>query len=90
MTVDKHPNYWAIWAWLAVLTVVEIFYARISALPDIVILLGLLIMALWKAVMVALYFMHVRFEGTRLRLVVLAPLPLTVPIVLAVITEYFW
>lgn len=90
MTVDKHPNYWAIWAWLAFLTIIEIFFAQIPWIPRMGILLGLIGMAVAKAVLVAMYFMHVKFEGTALRLVVLAPLPLTVPIVLAVITEYIW
>lgn len=90
MAVDKHPNYWAIWAWLAIITVAEIFYAGFSALPESVILLGLIGMAIWKAILVALYFMHVKFEGIRMKIIVLAPLPLTIPIVLAVITEYVW
>lgn len=90
MTVDKHPNYWAIWAWLAILTVIEIFYARISTLPEGVVLIGLLLMALWKALLVALFFMHLKFEGNRMRIFAIAPLPLTVIIVIAVMTEYVW
>lgn len=89
MTVDKHPNYWAVWAGLAVLTVVEL---GVSSLPwsKGVILLVLLGMSLWKALLVALYFMHLRFEGNRIRIFVLAPLPLTVIIVVAVLTEFRW
>lgn len=90
MTVDKHPNYWAIWAWLAVLTVIEIFYSRITTLPEGVVLIGLLLMALWKALLVALFFMHLKFEGNRMRIFAIAPLPLTVIIVIAVVTEYVW
>ena len=87
--VDKHPNYWAVWAGLAVLTVVEL---GVSSLPwsKEVILLVLLGMSLWKALLVALYFMHLRFEGNRMRIFALAPLPLTVIIVVAVLTEFRW
>jgi cytochrome c oxidase subunit 4 len=90
MSVDKHPNYWAVWAWLAILTFVEIFFAQIPWLSSGLILLGLVVMALVKAVLVAVYFMHFKFEGKALRLVILAPLPLTIPIILAVMTEYVW
>lgn len=90
MTVDKHPNYWAIWAWLAVLTVIEIFFSRVTTLPRGVVLLGLVFMAVWKAVLVALFFMHLKFEKNRMRIFALAPLPLTVIIVIAAITEYVW
>ena len=47
-------------------------------------------MALWKALLVALYFMHLRFEKTRMRIFAIAPLPLTVIIVVAVLTEFVW
>jgi caa(3)-type oxidase subunit IV len=50
-------------------------------------LLGL---AVWKALLVALYFMHLRFETYRVRILAIAPLPLAVIMVIAVITEYVW
>jgi hypothetical protein len=34
--------------------------------------------------------MHLRFEPNRLRILAIAPLPLAVILVTAVITEYFW
>jgi len=40
--------------------------------------------------MVALYFMHLRFEQNRMRVFALAPLPLAVIIVIAVLTEFVW
>ena len=42
------------------------------------------------ALLVALYFMHLRFETNRLRILAIAPLPLAVIMILAVITEYVW
>jgi len=53
----------------------------------ILLLLG---MAIWKALLVALYFMHLKFEGNRMRIFAVAPLPLTIIIVIAVITEFVW
>ena len=50
----------------------------------ILILIGL---ALWKALLVALYYMHLRYEHNRLRLLALAPLPFTVILVVAVLQE---
>lgn len=84
-----HPNYVAIFLWLAGLTAVELGVAFLPWEKQILILI-LVGMALWKAVLVGLYFMHVRWEGNRLRFVVLAPLPLTVIIVVAVLTEFVW
>ncbi|MFQ5679698.1 MAG: cytochrome C oxidase subunit IV family protein [Gemmatimonadota bacterium] len=84
----RQPNYMAVWFGLFVLTVAEVAVAFVSHLPRHVILLLLLGMAIWKALLVALYYMHLRFEPNRLRLVALAPLPLAVIMVLAILTEY--
>lgn len=86
----QHPNYLAIWAYLFVLTIVEVAVAFLSHLPRNLLLLALVFLAVWKAALVALYFMHLRFEGNRLRLLAAAPLPLAFILVLAVITEFRW
>ena len=84
-----HPNYWLVWAALAVLTLVEL---GVAFLPwsRAVIVVTLVALALWRALMVALYFMPLRFEQNRMRIFALAPLPLTVIIVIAVLTEFVW
>jgi len=87
-THGAHPNYWAIWAWLLGLTVVEVAVARLASLPRGMLILVLLALAIWKALLVALYFMHLRFEGNRMRIFAVAPLPLTVIVVIAVIMEF--
>ncbi len=48
---------------LAVLTAVEYFYASIFKDSFGVLILGLMVLALVKAGMVGLYFMHLKFEG---------------------------
>ncbi len=83
------PKYWTIWAYLLVLTVVELGVAFLPW-PKEVQLLVLLGLAIWKALLVALYFMHLKFEGNRMRIFAIAPLPLTVIIIVAVLTEYVW
>jgi len=84
-----HPNYWMVWAGLAVLTAVELGVAFLPWSRKVVVL-TLVGLALWKALLVALYFMHLRFETNRLRIFALAPLPLTVIVVIAVMTEFVW
>jgi len=79
----KAPNYIAVWAGLAVLTVVEVAVVYLH-LPRRLMVVSLVFLALWKAMLVALYFMHLRFEPKRLLYVVLAPLPLAVILVVGV------
>jgi cytochrome c oxidase subunit 4 len=84
-----HPNYILIWVFLAVLTAVELTVAFLPW-PKTVIILILVGMAFWKAALVGLYYMHLRFEPNRLRILAVAPLPLFAVLVLAVITEFRW
>ena len=78
-----------IWVFLAALTAVELSVAFLPW-PKTVIILILVGMAFWKAALVGLYYMHLRFEPNRLRILAIAPLPLFAVLVLAVITEYIW
>jgi cytochrome c oxidase subunit 4 len=89
-TEHKHPNYVAIWVWLAVLTVIEVGVAFISHFPKLTLMLILVALAIWKALLVALYFMHLKFERRTLRTIALIPLPLAVLLVLVTITEKIW
>jgi cytochrome c oxidase subunit 4 len=86
----KHPPYIGIWVALAVLTLLEVGVAFLQNWPKQLVILLLVALAIWKALLVALYYMHLRFEGTRLRILAIAPLPLAVILVIAVITEYVW
>lgn len=86
-SAHKQPNYMAVFVALAVLTAIEVGVAFLGLGPTttIIVLVGL---ALWKAVLVALYYMHLRFEPPRLIVMVVAPLPLALILVLAVLTEF--
>lgn len=85
----QHPPYIAIWFGLAALTGIELVVAFLPWHKTTIVIL-LIAMAIWKAVLVALYYMHLRFEPNRLRILAVAPLPLAVILVTAVITEYRW
>lgn len=64
MTTDGHttPNYMAIFWWLLGLTILEIAWAVLPHRSHLVLAGGILIFAIIKAVLVALYFMHLKFE----------------------------
>lgn len=86
----KHPPYLIIWVWLALLTALEIGVAFFPSWPKAAVILVLVFLAVWKALLVALYYMHLRFETYRLRILAIAPIPLAIILVIAVITEYVW
>jgi len=64
MTTEEHttPNYLAIFWWLLGLTIVEIAWAVLPHHSKLVLGGGIVAMAIIKAVLVALYFMHLKFE----------------------------
>lgn len=84
----KQPSYMFIWFVLLVLTVVEVGLAYLSSMPRNVLIVVLVGLAIWKAVLVAMYYMHLRFERLRVVLLAMAPLPLAIILVLAILLEY--
>lgn len=89
MEADAHPKprYLLIWVILLVLTLAEVVYAFMD-LPKIVLAIGLIGMAVWKALLVALYYMHLRYEPRRMWILAASPLPLAFILVMAVLTEF--
>jgi cytochrome c oxidase subunit 4 len=83
----RHPNYVGVWIGLAVLTALELGVAFLPWSKSLIVIV-LVALAVWKALLVALYYMHLRFEPNRLRILAVAPLPLAVILVVAVIQEY--
>jgi cytochrome c oxidase subunit IV len=71
------PNYIAVFIWLAVLTVVEVI---VVYMPLTKLALGaiLVVLAFTKAALVALYFMHLKFERRTMLLVAVTPVILCV------------
>ncbi len=72
---DTHaePNYISIFWWLLALTIVEIavIYTPMARLFINILLVGF---ALAKAALVAMYFMHLRFERLTLSMIAVTPL----------------
>jgi cytochrome c oxidase subunit 4 len=69
------PNYWLIWLYLSILTVIEIAVI-FAPVARFLIVIALISLALAKATLVAAYFMHLRFEVRTLALIALTPLVL--------------
>ena len=86
----KQPPYYLIWLVLFVLTVLEVLVAFMGALPRNVLIVVLVGLAIWKAVLVAMYYMHLRWERARLIILAAVPIPLAFILVLAVLSEYVW
>src|SRR5437762_10980141 len=66
-TAHKRPNYILIWVYLAVLTAAELALAFELPISRNLKLLLLLFLAVWKAALVGLFFMHLKFERWNLR-----------------------
>jgi cytochrome c oxidase subunit 4 len=89
----SHPSYYLIWVVLGVLTGIELYISSLGVKfnwDKTIVIVILVALAVWKAVLVALYYMHLRFEPRRLRILAIAPLPLAVILVVVVTREYIW
>ncbi|HXH63087.1 MAG TPA: cytochrome C oxidase subunit IV family protein [Gemmatimonadales bacterium] len=86
----QHPPYIRIWIYLALLTAAELLLAFKLPIPPNIKLILLLGTAVWKALLVALFFMHLKSEKWNLRILAMVPLPLAAILVCAVITEKIW
>jgi cytochrome c oxidase subunit 4 len=89
-TTHKRPRYMMIWLYLAILTVAEVGLALELPISQNLKLLGLLVLAVWKAALVALFFMHLKFEKWGLRIIAISALPLAAIFILAAMSEKIW
>ena len=83
----KAPNYMAIFWWLAVLTVIEIAVIY-TPLARLVIGILLVSLATSKAALVAMYFMHLRFETRTLGYIALTPLVIATLLVFILLPDH--
>ena len=73
----EEPNYMGVFWWLLALTLGElaVIYAPMAKFAIVILLIG---MALTKATLVALYYMHLKFERSTLGIIAVTPLVLCV------------
>ena len=70
----RRTQYVVVFVVLGVLTLVELGVARMSGIARPAVVTALVALAIAKAALIALFYMHLRFETRILRLTVLAPL----------------
>ena len=79
-TIPK-PNYLAVFAVLAVLTAIEVGLVFTGAAQSIQVVL-LISLAFTKALLVALYYMHLKVEGPIIRIIAAVPVLLLLVVIL--------
>jgi caa(3)-type oxidase subunit IV len=83
----QEPNYMKVFYSLTVLTAVEIAVAYMRMLPLLLMGLMLVILALTKAVLVGMYFMHLKFEKRTLGIIAMTPLILCTLLIIALLPD---
>jgi cytochrome c oxidase subunit 4 len=82
-----HVNYYAIFATLVVLTIVTVGVAFINIHNEAIKVLVALAIASVKALCVAFFFMHLKFEGKLIYMIFIVPLLLCVLLTVALIPD---
>jgi cytochrome c oxidase subunit 4 len=82
----KHPDYMKIFWALAILTVVELAVVFMP-ISKLVIGAALVVLAVWKATLVAMYFMHLRFETKTLGWIAVTPLAIATLLVFLLLPD---
>lgn len=87
-TAHAHPNYIKIFIILSVLTAVEIGVTFLG-LPRPLLVALLVSLAVWKAALVALHFMHLKIEKKTLTIVAIIPFILCVFLSLMLLPDIY-
>ena len=82
-----HVNYYAIFGLLVVLTIVTVGVAFIHIEKEWIKVLLALTIASIKASFVAMFFMHLKFEGKMIYFILIVPLVFTVVLICALIPD---
>ncbi len=82
-----HVNYYAIFASLVVLTAITVGVYFLHPTSELVKILLALLIASVKAILVAYFFMHLKFEGKLIYTIFIVPLLLCVLLVVALIPD---
>ena len=87
-TAHAHPNYIKIFIILSVLTAVEIGVTFLG-LPRKLLVALLVGLAVWKAALVALHFMHLKIEKKTLTIVAIVPFILCIFLSLMLLPDIY-
>lgn len=80
------PNYLAVFGWLFALTVIEVGVIYVPV-PKLMIAAALVLLASVKAALVAIYFMHLKFERVVIWWIAVIPAILCVFLILMLLPE---
>ena len=86
-TPHHHVNYFAIFGALVVLTIITVGVYFLHPTSELVKILLALLIASVKAILVAYFFMHLKFEGKLIYLILLVPVFLSVVLVISLIPD---
>ena len=90
MTVERaHPNYTAVWLWLLALLGVGLAASFIPGGRGIA-LMVIFATAVVKALLVALNFMHLRFESGVIYAIALIPIVFAAILAVALFPDFVW
>jgi cytochrome c oxidase subunit IV len=86
-TEQAHPPYMLIWGVLAVLMFAKVGVSLIG-MPQWLSIALLVMISLISALLVALYYMHLRFEPRKLWILAAIPFPLVLILLLLVMQDF--
>ena len=86
--VHKEPNYMGVFWWLLILTIIELLVIYLPV-TKLAIAVMLVVLAVTKAALVAMYFMHLKFERITLGWIALSPFILCVFLILMLLPDIF-
>jgi len=87
-TAHSHHNYIKIFVILSVLTVIEVGITFLG-LPKRLLAALLITLAVWKAALVAMHFMHLKMEKMTLSIVAIVPFILCVFLILMLLPDIY-
>lgn len=93
MSHDHHVNrkqYWVIFVYLLVLTVLEVGLVYIPGVPKGLMVSALILLAITKAALVGLFYMHLKHETRILKLTVAIPMASPALYAVVLIAEAAW
>ena len=86
----NRKEYWKVFVVLGVLTVLEVGAAKLEVLPQVPLVALLFALAVTKAAIVGLFYMHLKYETKILKLGVAIPMSIPAFYALILVAEGAW